>query len=102
MVWAGVTPELPQESGGLGLASRSGCSWRASLASGMCVWRWGRRPRWVVCALGAGRARDPKEQGPRTRSLAPPRPRVPGAQEPSSGVRDTCRGVSPLQWAESG
>lgn len=86
-MWAGVTPELPQESGGLGPASPSGCSWRASLTSGMCVWRPGRRPRGSVCALGAGRARDPKEQGPGTRSLATPRPKAPGAQEPSSGCR---------------
>lgn len=41
---------------------------------GLCV-RWGREG-----------ARGPMEQGPGTRSPAPPRPQVPGVQEPSSGV----------------
>lgn len=60
-----------------------------ALTSGMCVGDGGEvAPSGFMCALGAGRDKGgPKEQGPGTRSLAPPRPQVPGVQEPSSGVQ---------------
>lgn len=77
MMGAGVTPDSASGEGG-GLwpcIPAAGCSLRGVLTSGMCVGEDG-EGRWPPVGLcvrwGRAGVRGPKEQGLRTRSLAPP------------------------------
>lgn len=85
-MWARVAPELPQESGGLGPASPSGCSRRASLTSGMCVWRWGRRPVGLCVRWGRAGPGTLRSRGPGPGAWLPPDPRLLGLRSPVLGA----------------
>lgn len=60
----------------------------------VCV-EMGEAPRGSVCALGAGRARDPKEQGPGPGAWLPPDPRLLGLRSPVLGAGNMQGSVPP-------